>query len=46
LSLVLHPDKNDAPDAEVKFRQVIYNLFCFQEIGMTYLAQGTVLQQN
>ena len=23
LSLVLHPDKNDAPDAEIKFRQVI-----------------------
>lgn len=23
LSLVLHPDKNDAPDAEVKFRQLV-----------------------
>lgn len=23
LSLVLHPDKNSAPDADVQFRQVI-----------------------
>lgn len=24
LSLVLHPDKSDSPDAEIKFRQVCY----------------------
>ena len=26
LSLQLHPDKNDAPDAEVQFRQVSLNI--------------------
>jgi preprotein translocase subunit Sec63 len=37
LSLVLHPDKNDAPDAEVKFRQVIYGFFCFQKIRISHI---------
>jgi len=43
LSLVLHPDKNDAPDAEIKFRQVIMISSVVGDWSVTFCLEEDIL---
>lgn len=43
LSLVLHPDKSDAPDAEIKFRQVIMISSVVGDWSVTFCLEEEIL---
>ena len=43
LSLVLHPDKSDAPDAEIKFRQVIMISSVMRDWSVTFCLEEEIL---
>lgn len=42
LSLVLHPDKSDAPDAEIKFRQVIMISSVMRDWSVTFCLEEEI----